>query len=801
MISNFFKIAIRNLLRSKGYSFINIIGLAIGMACCAMILLFVRDELQYDRYHENADRIYRINEIVGEEGRGERSASNPFPVGPTLLFDYPEYVEASVRFFNFQAPTLAVSAGDRKFNEKRLFFVDSTLFEVFSYSLLQGDPSTALAQPNSVVLTRDMARKYFDDENPIGNVLTFEGKHDLQVTGILADLPPQSHFQFDFLVSFSSLHGIYDGIVPNGWYWNPCWTYVLLRDGVDAAALEAEMPAFIQKYFPQVIKHETTLLLQPLTDIHLRSRLDFEIEPNGDVAYVYIFSGIALFILLIACINYMNLATARSANRSREIGVRKVLGAHRSQLIRQFLAESLLMSFLSVLIAIGLMELLLPLFNSYAGKTLALNLLTDLPAMAGFFLIGAIVGVVSGVYPALFLSSFQPVRVLKKWTRTNPKHGGLRQVLVVAQFAISIVLIIGTVVATDQLSYMQQANLGFEKEQVVMVPMARTPVIARYEAFKSVLQQGPGIVSVTATEDVLGVAYQTATYVPQGFPEPRQFARLNVCENFTKTFGIEMAAGRDYSDLIPTDKVESVVINEAMVRYVGWSSPEGAIGKTMNGGTPPVKIIGVVKDFHFASLHQPVAPFVLELPNNPGGHAFFIKYLAVRIRPNTVAETLAFLERTWNEFAPERPFEYFFLDQNLDRLYRAEEALGNVATAFSVLAIFIACLGLFGLAAFMSEQRTKEIGIRKVMGASVASVVGLLSREFLKLVLLANLLAWPLGYFGMNAWLQDFAYRIDLRPMTFILAGGVALLVALLTVSYQAIRAARSNPVEALQYE
>jgi len=802
MITNYIKIALRNITRYKGFSFIGIAGLATGIACCMLMLLFVKDELSYDRYHENSERIYRVVEIIGEEGRGERSSSNPFPVGPTLVLDYPNTVEAAVRFFNFQAPMLTVSSEDRKFNERKFFFVDSTVFQVFSWTLEEGNPATALAEPNSVVLTREVARKFFDDKPALGKVLRFEGKQDLKITGILAEVPLNSHFRFDYLASFSTLPALYNGNVPNGWYWNPCWTYVLLKEGLGAEALASQFPAFVQKYFPQVIKHETVLRLQSLSSIHLTSRLDFEIEPNGNEATVYIFSVIAAFVLVIACINYTNLATARSSGRSREIGIRKVLGAHRGLLIKQIMFESMITSAIAILMALGILELLISVFNSISGKILVVQYTQDTGALAALFGIGLFTGFVSGIYPAFVLSSFQPIAVLKNLVRINPRQGNFRKVLVTAQFVVSGVLIIGTLVAAEQLEFLRTTRLGFDKEQVVMIPVARSSIVNQYDSFKTTLLQQSAVVAVTSTEDIVGSAIQTGSYFPEGTTESRLFSRLNVREDFAKTFAIQIIAGRDYSEDIPTDYDEAVIINEAMVRYLGWESPEKAVGKRFSDGDTPARVIGVMKDFHFTSLHQPVAPFVLEMPDpEPGSRAFFLKYIAVRIRPEASAETIAFLGTTWNNFSPERPFEFFMLDENLNQLYRSEETLGRVAGAFSLLAIMIACLGLFGLTAFITEQRTKEIGIRKVLGASVTGVVGLLSKDFLKLVLIANLIAWPVAYTIMSQWLENFAYRIEIGWWVFALAGGAALAIAVLTVSFQAIRAALANPVEALKYE
>lgn len=807
MLRNYLLIAYRNLKRSPGYALINITGLAIGIACCVLILMYVRDELSYDRFHTEADRIYRVVEVI--EG-AEESSSQPFPAGETLVSDFPHLVETSVRFFNLQAPTLAVeyepSVGEAQlYNEPRFFFVDSTLFDVFDFELVQGDERTALANPNSVLVTETMARKYFGDEDPIGKILRVENQLDLYVTGVLADTPSNAHFAFDFLASFSSLRPAFPPEFMNqNWYWNPCWTYILLQENVRPAALEAQFPTFVQQYFPDMIKSQVELYLQPLTDIHLHSRLDFEIEPNSDIAYVYIFSAVALFVLLIACINFMNLATARSARRAREVGMRKVLGAQRIQLVKQFLGESMLLSLVAVLVAIPLIWLGLPVLNAFAGKSLSFHPAENALIWLGMLVVGVLVGLASGAYPALFLSAYNPTEVLKGTIRIGRANvaTAFRKVLVVSQFAISIMLIVGTFAAFDQLDYLQNARLGFDDEQVILVNMQLSPIQQRYDEFRDRLLQHTGIRNVSVSEEVPGKAYQTFTLRPEGTEDQRQFQRLMVMEEFIETLGIEMVAGRSYSKEHPTDETRATIINEAMVRHLGWGTPEKAVGRRFyQPNDSALTVIGVTKDFHTASLHTPIGPFVLQMMNRNGTLNTFGRYLVLRIAPTDVQETLAYLERTWNEFVPNRPFSYFFLDSDLDALYKAEETLGKVAIAFSILAILVACLGLFGLASFMTEQRTKEIGVRKTMGAGIPSIVLLLSKDFVRLVLFAFIVAAPVSYLALDSWMSNFAYRTDLNLVLFLLAGALALLIALLTVSYQTVRAALTNPVHALRCE
>ena len=811
MLRNYLTIAFRNLLKHKGYSAINVFGLAIGIACFMLILLYVQDEISYDRYHEDADRIYRIAEII--EG-AEESASVPLPVGETLVTGYPDYVLAKTRFFNFQVPSTPVSyeseSGEKiRFTESGFYYTDSTLFDVFDFELLEGDARTALARPNTMLVTASTARKYFGDDDSIGKTLRLEGQNptEFEVVGVLADVPDNSHFTFDLLASFQTINTQ----APDGnfgsqnFYWNPAWTYVKLRENVRPEQVDAVFPDIVEQYFPDQIKEVSSMYLQPLTDIHLHSRLDFEIRPNSDMAYVYIFSAIAIFVLLIACINFMNLSTARSAQRAREVGVRKSIGAFRFQLIRQFLGESMLSALLSGLVAIPLIYGALPALNSFAEKNLWLDLFGQ-PWILGVLIgVPLIVGALSGMYPALFLSAFDAAAVLKGTfvSRRANVAVWLRRGLVSMQFVISIVLIAGTIVAYKQLDYMRNKKLGFDKAQVVLVPMQLTQFSQSYQAFKSEAEQYPNILETTVVEDVPGSKYQTNNYVLEGSTDQLQFPRLMVHDGFVETFGMELAAGRAFSADFPADSNSSIMVNEALVRRMGWDGPDDAIGRQVTGGGPNLTrtIIGVVKDFHYASLHQEIGPFVIERYFAAGVFNFFGRYLAVRIAPNDVEGTLAWLEDQWDNYVTNRSFEYFFLDAELDALYRAEATLGKVATTFSILAILVACLGLFGMASFTAERRTKEIGVRKVMGASVGRIVMLLSGESVKLVGLAFLVAAPLAYLAVDSWLETFSYRTEAELWPFIIAGTLVLIISWVTVGVQSLKAAGLDPVVSLRYE
>lgn len=806
MFNNYLKIALRNIFKHKGYSLINIVGLAIGMACCLLILLYIQDELSYDRYHENADRIYRVIEEVRLEGVGEESSSMPFPTGDTLPLEYPDAVEASVRFFNFQLPTMSVQYGtsdEKLFNEPRFFFADSAVFQVFSFEMIEGDPKKALEEPNTIVITEAMAEKYFEDEDPMGKTLRWQNGVNLRVTGVIKDVPPNSHFQFDFLGSFATLRRLFGGNLPQNWYWNPCWTYILLRDGVSADSLQAQFPALVQKYFPDSIKNKVVVKLQPLKDIHLFSHLDYEINPNSDISYIYIFSAIAVFVLLIACINFMNLATARSANRGREVGMRKVLGAYRTQLIKQFLGESMILCVIAAVLSVLIIEIVLPAFNAFSGKILSTDYFTDGSLLVGLIVITLTVGILSGIYPAFFLSGFDPVKVMKGTLERGGKSSAFRKVLVVVQFAISIVLIIGTIICFQQLNYLRNTKLGFNKDQIVMLPAYGTTLARWYERFRERILQDPHISQVAAMEDVLGAKYQTGSFIPEGTSESnmQQIPLLVVTHDFIETFDMEMVSGRSFSKEFPTDITEGIIINESASKRFGWS-PEEALGKRLRQQNDlMLKVVGVVKDFNYASLSQPITPFVLEMPRNPGQMNNRMRYVAVRTSAADLQQTIGFLRSTWEEVVPNRSFDFFFLDDELDKLYHAEEQMGRVFGVFTILAIVIACLGLFALASFTTELRTREIGIRKVLGAQAFGIVILLSKEFAKWVLIANVIAWPVAFYIMERWLDGFAHRTIIGISTFIVAAILAFAISILTVSFQAFKAALSDPVKSLRYQ
>lgn len=793
MIKNYLLIAFRNIVRWKVYSFINIAGLAVGIACCALILLYIYDELSYDRFHSKAEQIYRIKEDIDLNGVEEHSVRTPFPVAQSLQSEYPDIV--TLRFYRVDLPLLT-QYGDKQFREQRVFIVDSTFFSVFDFPVIAGNPATALVAPNSVVLTEEMQKKYFGNESAVGKTIRLGSEGSIQdyiVTAVVETVPHNSHVYFDFLISFSSLDQIFPRqFRDNQWWWNPCWTYVLLPDNIKAEYIDKQLPGFVKKFFPEDIRNNIALSLQPLTDIHLYSQRELEIQPNSNILYIYIFSIVALFILLIACVNFMNLATARSAKRAREVGIRKALGASRMQVVLQFFGESMVISLFAIVLGIMLLLEVLPLFNAFTEKSITSAKLLEPLFLVSLVGILFVVGVLAGSYPALYLSSFEPASVLKGAAGGEKQRFFIRKALVVGQFALSIIMLIGTGVVYRQMDYMEHRSLGFEKDQVVVLNL-NVPVGRRFPAFKEALLQKPGIMGVSGMSEKIGMGAQIRRFFPEGVPnnEALAMASLGVDVDFIATIGLKLTSGRAF---LPADSARGVILNEAAVQRLGWDDP---VGKriSIDQGNIPVRectVVGVVSDFNYASLHQPIEPIVLFVNN--------FSYVVVRTGDN-VPSALASIRSTWNDFSPSEPFEYSFLGSEIDGLYRSEHKLGIIVGVFSVFAVFVACLGLFGLAAFTAEQRRKEIGVRKVMGASVAQIVLLLSSEFTRLVLVALLIATPLAYFAMNQWLQEFAYRTTVGVDIIAASGVLALAIAWITVSWQSMRAAMSNPVRSIKYE
>ncbi len=799
---SYLKIALRKIQRQKGYSFVNIAGLALGMACCLLIVFYIRHELSFDRFHQDADHIYRITADAVLGGNPINAPRSPSPLAQYLVTNYPE-VHSAVRIIRW--PSLPVRFADKEFVQSKIAFADPALFDVFTFALVRGDAKTALGRPYTVVLTERTAGMYFGTDNPVGKFLKFDDQYDYEVTGVIKDVPQNSHIQFDLLCSLETYFSRNPGL-RDQWFGNFIYyTYVRLIRPEARQLLEAKLPDLVEEKMGNALnalKANFRFNLQPLTEIHLRSKLQWEYGPNGDIRYVYIFTAIAVVILAIACINFMNLATARSARRAREVGLRKVVGARRGDLIGQFLGESTSTSLLALLVAWAFVVLALPLFKSLSGIELTIGVGELAWLIPVFFGLVLFVGFAAGSYPAFYLSSFQPVKVLKAGLHAGSGNARFRRFLVVSQFVLSVAMIIGTQTIADQIRYMKNKDLGFQKDQVLAISSARGKTPPAPDLVKTRLKEVPGVVDVAATVFVPGQDQSDQSIdivVPEGYTGSTNllFRRFNADADFVRTMGMKIARGRDFSKDIASDAKNAVLLNEEAVRKTGWADP---IGKTIkilvnNNQYETKTVVGVVKDFHFSSLRETIEPICLT--NELRSSSFFV----VKLRTDNIGRLLDEIKKAWRTVSSGSWIDYFFVDENFDALYRSEERLNKIFSSFSVLAIAIACLGLFGLASFLAEQRKKEIGIRKVLGASVGAVVGFLSRGFLKLVGLAVLIAWPIAYFAMNIWLRGFAYRTSLSPWTFLGSGSAALAIAFLTVSYQAIRAASANPVDSLKYE
>jgi putative ABC transport system permease protein len=813
MFSTYLLIFLRVFKKQKFYSFINIAGLAIGIACFIILTLLVLDESGYDTYNEKADRIYRVYISSEINGNASNSSKTACPLGSTLKSEFPE-VQNFARLGYFGQYKFRYK--DIVFRESDVYTADSTYFGIFTLPFKFGNPKTALIQPNSIVITEKAAEKYFGTENPLGKQFIVDDTTTFNVTGVLKNFPRKSHFSCNFLLSMSTYPATQSQNWINGFY----TTYVLFKQKIDPREFEKKLQRLVyEKVGPQAseilginLKEFLTkgnrygLFLQPLTSIYLYSQPHYNIELNtewgdvkkGNIYYSYIFMAIGIFILAIAVFNFMNLVTARSENRAREVGIRKTLGSDRKNLIWQFISESTLTCFLSVLIACGLTIFILPTFNSFLNREITFNLFNNfytIPLLIAFTLV---IGIISGSYPAFYLSSFQPSHILK--SKSGRKKNSLRSALVIIQFTISITLIIGTLIIKNQLNYVLNKDLGFKKERLLIVNNA-SAIKDRAEAFKQILSENPGVVSSTNSSLMFQTGIPGSTFQIEDSPitEFKNFQLLDVDYDFARTYGIKIIDGRYFSKDYSTDS-SAVVINETAAKILNAANPVGKVLYWLHTGSKgkvPLRIIGLVKNFNYESLHQGVRPLVFHISRVNQAASM----LAIRIRTDDYSSTINSIKKAWTDFTGIRDFYCTVLNENLERMYRNEIKIGQIISAFSLLAILIACLGLFGLAAFITEQRTKEIGIRKTLGASVFGIVVLLSKEFTKWVLLANLISWPVAYFIMNKWLQNFAYRIELGFTVFLVSGAIALLIAITTVSFQTIKAALNNPINSLRYE
>jgi putative ABC transport system permease protein len=807
MIKNYFKIAFRNLMKYKFISFINLFGLTVGLACCLLITSYILNELSFDRYNKNAKNIYRIERTFLNAETGALSlqlgAVAP-PFAPLLENDF-KNIKHATRLLPISS--IPVKYGENIFNEKGLFFAEQNVFDVFDFKVTEGNPANALAEPFSVMLDQKTAKKYFGNTDPLNKVIRLGNQYDCKVTGLFKDLPENSHWHPEILLSFNTLKdsAVYGAEnLRTNWGNNAFYTYLLVPDHFNAKTFEAQLPAFQNRHIPADGKFKASdysvLTLRKLTDIHLYAHTDEEIEINGDIKRVYIFAAIALFILLIACINYMNLSSARSVLRAKEIGVRKTAGAGKGELITQFLSESVFIAWMAAVLAFTLTVVALPALNQLSGQNLSVNNLLHWNVLIVILLVPFIVGILSGIYPALYLSSFEPVKVLKGIIIKGGGNISFRKALVVFQFSISIVLIIATVIVFQQLNYIQNKSLGFDKDHVVTVRY-NSGLDHSYQSFKDELLSNSNIREVALSSRIPSgrLLDSQGSQLNRGdslAPSKADIKYVVADEDFIPTYGIKIVAGRNFSKDYGMD-TSSFLINATAVKALELKSNEAAVGKQFQYGDRKGTIVGVFNDFNFESLHQRIIPLVLYEPSVTDGN---VGNISIKTSGNVPA-ALAQIEKTWKKYLPEIPYEYKFLDARYAKLYEAENKESSILIIFSCIAIFIACLGLFGLSAFTITQRVKEIGIRKVLGASTGSIVELISKDFLVLVVIAAIIAFPVAWYAMNHWLHNFAYRINIAWWVFVAAGIIAFLIAFATISFQAVKAAISNPVKSLRSE
>ncbi len=791
MFRNNLKVTLRTIRRHLGFSFINIVGLAVGMACVIIIMLWVQYEMSFDTYHEKANSIFRV--AIGNEPEGKNDQQKlvvtPPALSPALLADFPE-MRASARLSRGGGEKL-FSYGDRHFLES-YYAVDPSFFGIFTFDFLEGNNSAVFRDPYSIVLSETMAKKFFGEQDPLGKIIQFDQKADFTVAGIFRDIPSNSHLQRDIFIPFETWGKLYEEPLEH-WKYLSFYTYILLDPDTSTVEIEAKFPAFVKKHgIP-----EANLFLQPLLSIHLHSHYIGEISPNTHISTLLLLGSIAVLILLIACINYMNLTTARASARMKEVGTRKVIGAWRSQIARQFLGESVIMALFSLILSLFLAYLFLPLFNTLADRHLVLNGQNLLKILPGIFLLVLFVGFFAGSYPALFLSSLKPISVLRSGEGRGTRKTRLRNVLVVLQFSVSLILIIATFLVKSQLDFIRDKEMGFDRDQIVTIPLHEPKIRQNVGPILEELKRNPQVLHAAASMHLPNDVDASTTIKWPGKPDDsRVWVKVSeVSYDFTEVYGIEIVQGRSFSRNFASDENGAFLVNESAARLMGddfhlgmglshWGSPE-----------PSGQIVGVMKDFHLNSLHEEIQPLYFYLNPNRGNH------LSIKIQGGNIPETIGFIRETIKKFSPYYPFEYRFFDDVFNMAYLNEIKLEKIFTMFAIIAVFIACMGVFGLSSFLAEQKRKEIGIRKVLGASVSKIVYLLSKNLVWLVLLANIIAWPVAYYAMNRWLQNFAYRTHIGLGTFLLSALLTLMVSIGTLSYQAIRAARANPVDSLKYE
>lgn len=808
MLKNYITIAFRNLWRNKTFSFINIFGLSVGMAACILITMWVQSEISYDTFHEKSDRIFRVDRKGSWKEKDYHVPATGALYGQALVDEFPE-VENSVRLF----PQMSSVKDFRNiFHKDIILFTDNSFFEIFTFPIVSGDKVSSLREPNSVVLTEKMAEKYFNEKNPMGKLLSIEYGDkiiNLKVNGIIKEFPDNSHMHFDILASLNTYEKLNTNKLFESWTSNFLYTYILLNDKADISVLSTKFKGFVKKYLSKPFEgflgdiDITTIIhlhATPITDIHLKSNTGIEIENNGNLTMVYVFSIIALIILLTACINFMNLSTARAGKRAREVGLRKVSGARKFQLISQFLGESVFVSLLSMVIAISIVELLLPTFNYFTDKTLTWSSFFTGYNLAYLVCIALLTGLLSGIYPAFFISSYKTSRVLKGEATTT--KGTLRKILVILQFAISIALIISAIVIFQQQKLFNEKSLGFDKQQMMVLNVESSEVSNNFKAFRNQLMMLPGVENVSTSNNIpSNTNFNSNAFYLKGTPQEdfSEFQNFHIDYNFIETYKMEIVAGRNFSKDFGSD-VKGILLNETAVKELRLQKPEDIIGKFImesnsQGKELEYKVVGVVKDFNYMSLHNKINPLILYISEKA------VSYIYIRMKSNDINHLVGAVEKEWTSYFPGKQLNYSFMDERLNKFYKGEKKIQQIIFSFTIFGIFISCLGLFGLATFSAEQKKKEIGVRKVLGASVSGIVLLLSSEFTKWILVSNLIAWPVSYYFLNKWLDNFAYRISISWWVFVFAGVIALGIALITVCFQSVKSALDNPVNSLKYE
>ena len=794
MIKNYFKIAVRNLLRYKSYSLINILGLAVGIASCLIILLYVHDQLNYDNYDKHSSDIYRLVLDIKNSGSTNKYATTSPPMGPYLVQNYPDVKEA-VRIRIGSAALM--ESEDFRAYEEEIVFADSNFFDLFPFQLTEGNAKNVLIEPNEVVITSEMAKKYFGNQNPVGKIITMDKRFILKVTGVISPEKFNSHIKFNFLISFSTFPStLPEGYSINDWGWTSFFTYLLINSNSDANKLEAKLPGFITTIFNETTAQRLSLHLEPLKEIYFDNERIGDFGISGDRSSLYIISIIAFLILIIAAFNFINLSTAQSVKRSKEVGIRKLLGAGRTQLVKQFLGESVTISILSIIISFSIVELVLPEVNTMLNANLSL---TDLGAgylISLIILLPFLIGIVAGIFPSFVLSNFMPSRVLKRSVFSSKSGISLRRILLTSQFLITTVLIVGTLIVVDQMNYLKNKNLGFNKENVLVLKLRGQELLSKFGTIKNSMLSIPEVISVGGARNSLDGDFGTATVVVPGDKnntvERYDINIYPVDYGFFKTLDIKFISGRSFDKNFTTDE-GSFILNESAAKLFGLKETVGTqIGFA---GREQGPVIGVVKDFNYTSLHNKIAPLVFFIATYESGNMF------VRVKGNNISSTIQKIKSTWDQIVPGYPLDYSFFDQKIDRIYKSDQKFASLTYYFSSLAIFIACIGLFGLISFSVEQRIKEIGIRKVLGASVLGIVELLSYDYLKLVFISTLIAFPFAYYFMNSWLQNYAFRTSISYWNFLFAAIIVILISWLTISSHIIKAARANPVESLRYE